>query len=106
MIRHSPCSGEVDTASPTRTCARTEPRIEPPMDASTRPPPPSRKHGPSDLRTAPIVELALRLGALALLIYVAVTLIQPFIEVVIWSIVIAVALSPAYERLADWLGGR
>jgi predicted PurR-regulated permease PerM len=75
------------------------------MDASTQPPAPSRKDQASDLRTAPVVELALRLGALGVLIYVAVTLIQPFIEVAIWSIVIAVALSPAYERLADWLGG-
>jgi len=76
------------------------------MDASTQPPAPRRKDEASDLRTAPIVELALRLGALALLIYVAVTLVQPFIAVAIWSIVIAVALSPAYERLAHLLGGR
>jgi predicted PurR-regulated permease PerM len=76
------------------------------MDASPQPPPPSRQDEPSDRRTAPIVELALRLGALGLLIYVAVTLVQPFIEVAIWSIVIAVALAPAYERLAGWLGGR
>lgn len=76
------------------------------MDVSTRPPAPSRKDDASDLSTAPIVELALRLGALGLLLYVALTLIQPFIAVAIWSIVIAVALSPAYERLARWLGGR
>src|SRR5690349_3779410 len=76
------------------------------MDASTQPPAPLRKKAESDLRTAPIVELALRLGALGLLIYVAVTLVQPFVAVAIWSVVIAVALSPAYERLAQWLGGR
>jgi predicted PurR-regulated permease PerM len=33
-------------------------------------------------------------------------LLQPFIAVAVWSIVIAVALSPPYERLAGWLGGR
>jgi predicted PurR-regulated permease PerM len=76
------------------------------MDASTQPPAPRRKETESDLRTAPVIELALRLGALGLLIYVAVTLVEPFIAVAIWSIVIAVALSPAYERLARWLGGR
>lgn len=76
------------------------------MDAASKPPAESPKASLADLRTAPIVELALRLGALALLIYVAVTLIQPFIAVAIWSIVIAVALSPPYERLAGWLGGR
>jgi predicted PurR-regulated permease PerM len=76
------------------------------MDASTRPPAPSRKDEGSDLRTAPVVELALRVGALAFLLYLALTLIQPFVEVAIWSIVIAVALYPAYEPLAGWLGGR
>ena len=60
----------------------------------------------ADLRTAPIVELAIQLGALGLLLYLELTLIWPFITVAIWSIVIAVALYPAYERLAHWLGGR
>jgi predicted PurR-regulated permease PerM len=76
------------------------------MDAPTSSPVQSRKDDARDLRTAPIVELALRLGALGVLIYVAATLVQPFIEVAIWSIVIAVALSPAYERLTHLLGGR
>src|SRR5262249_62127315 len=81
-------------------------RTAPPRAARTHPPAPRRKETASDLRTAPVIELALRLGALGLLIYVAVTLVEPFIAVAIWSIVIAVALSPAYERLAHWLGGR
>jgi predicted PurR-regulated permease PerM len=76
------------------------------MDAPKKPKAPSRKHDAGDLRTAPVVELALRVGALALLLYLAVVLIKPFIEVAIWSIVIAVALAPAYERLAHWLGKR
>src|SRR5262245_10843179 len=77
------------------------------MDLPTRlPPTESREGRAGDLRTAPIVELALRLGALGLLLYVAVVLIQPFVEVAIWSIVLAVALYPVYERLAHWLGGR
>src|SRR5215471_274132 len=76
------------------------------MDAATKLPAPGRKHQPGDLRTAPVVELALRLGALVLLLYLALTLIQPFVAVAIWSIVIAVALYPAYEPLARWLGGR
>ncbi len=76
------------------------------MDATTKPPAPGRNDASTDLRTAPIVELALRLGALGLLVYVAITLIQPFLAVAIWSIVIAVALSPVYERLAHALGGR
>ena len=60
----------------------------------------------ADLRTASIVELAIRIGALGLLLYFALMLIWPFITVAIWSVVIAVALYPAYERLAHWLGVR
>jgi predicted PurR-regulated permease PerM len=76
------------------------------MDAPTKPPAESRRDGGADLRVAPIVEVAARLGALALLLYLALTLVQPFITVAIWSVVIAVALHPGYERLARWLGGR
>jgi len=77
------------------------------MDAATKPPPPEARKGVGDdLRAAPIVELAIRVGTLGLLIYLALALVQPFITVVIWSVVIAVALHPAYERLAPWLGGR
>jgi predicted PurR-regulated permease PerM len=76
------------------------------MDALIEPPPEARKDAGGSLRTAPIVELAIRVGVLGLLLYLALTLVQPFITIVIWSIVIAVALQPGYERLARWLGGR
>jgi len=76
------------------------------MDAATQPPSEDRKDAGDDLRAAPIVELAIRVGALGLLLYLALVLVQPFITVVIWSVVIAVALDPGYERLARWLGGR
>jgi predicted PurR-regulated permease PerM len=55
---------------------------------------------------ASAVELVLRLGALALLIYLAFTLLRPFISVLIWSVVLAVALDPVYRRLTTALGGR
>jgi predicted PurR-regulated permease PerM len=81
--------------------------IELPMDAATKPAADGRTpHPAADLRTAPIVELGLRIGALALLLYVAASLLQPFITIAIWSVVMAVALDPAYERLVGWLGGR
>src|SRR5215471_15368064 len=76
------------------------------MDVLTEPPPDDRKNAGGDLRTAPIVELAIRVGTLALLLYLALTLVWPFLTVVIWSVVIAVALRPGFERLAHWLGGR
>lgn len=54
----------------------------------------------------PVVELTLRLGALALLIYLAFTLLRPFISVLIWSVVLAVAFDPVYRWLVATLGGR
>ena len=59
-----------------------------------------------DALTAPFVELAIRLSALALLLYLAVSLLKPFVSIAIWSIVIAVALYPAYDWLTRLLGGR
>jgi predicted PurR-regulated permease PerM len=76
------------------------------MDTLIEPPPEARKEAGGDLRTAPIVELGIRVGTLGLLLYLALTLVWPFLTVVIWSVVIAVALLPGYERLAHWLGGR
>jgi predicted PurR-regulated permease PerM len=59
-----------------------------------------------DHLTATFVELAIRLGALGLLLYFALVLVGPFISIVIWSVVIAVALYPAFEWTARRLGGR
>jgi predicted PurR-regulated permease PerM len=52
------------------------------------------------------VEFALRLGALALLLYWAFVLVRPFVSIIIWSVVIAVALYPAYESMARAMNGR
>src|SRR5262245_56658871 len=56
--------------------------------------------------TARWIELVIRLSVLALLLYLALTLVQPFLTIMIWSIVLVVALYPLYERTVDWLGGR
>jgi len=53
-----------------------------------------------------VVQLAIRLGVLAFLIYWSYVLVRPFIPLLIWSVVLAAALYPVYDRLADKLGGR
>jgi predicted PurR-regulated permease PerM len=60
----------------------------------------------SDRLTATWVELGVRLGVLAFLLYWAFILVRPFITIAIWSVVLTVALDPVYERIAAWLGGR
>jgi predicted PurR-regulated permease PerM len=59
-----------------------------------------------DQLTATWIELAVRLGVLAFLLYWAFILIRPFITIAIWSIVLTVALDPIYEWTAERLGGR
>lgn len=51
-------------------------------------------------------ELAIRLAVLGLLLYLAFSLVRPFISIVIWSVIIAVALYPLFVWTARTLGGR
>jgi predicted PurR-regulated permease PerM len=52
------------------------------------------------------VQIAIRLGLLALLIYWSFVLLQPFIPILAWSTVLAVALYPAFAWLSAHLGHR
>jgi predicted PurR-regulated permease PerM len=53
-----------------------------------------------------VVQIAIRLGLLALLVYWSFLLLTPFIPILAWSVVLAVALYPIYERLSKHLGHR
>jgi predicted PurR-regulated permease PerM len=53
-----------------------------------------------------LIQLAIRLGLLAFLIYWTFVLIRPFVPILAWSIVLAVALYPVFNLLARLLGGR
>lgn len=53
-----------------------------------------------------IVLLAIRIGLLAFLIYWSFVLLRPFIPILVWSVVLAVALYPACDWLSKRLGGR
>src|SRR6476660_10226298 len=67
----------------------------------------ARKNPPSrDQLTGPFIETAIRLGALALLLYWTLILVRPFVSIVIWSVVLTVALYPVFEWMALRLGGR
>ncbi|HXX09171.1 MAG TPA: AI-2E family transporter [Pseudolabrys sp.] len=64
-----------------------------------------RQQASRDQATVAFIEIAIRLVALALLLYWALILIRPFISIVIWSVVLTVALYPIYEWMSRWLGG-
>ncbi|MDH2385005.1 AI-2E family transporter [Bradyrhizobium sp. CER78] len=53
-----------------------------------------------------LIQLVIRLGLLALLIYWSFVLIEPFVPILAWSVVLAVALYPVFTRLSRALGGR
>jgi predicted PurR-regulated permease PerM len=53
-----------------------------------------------------LVQLAIRLGLLALLFIWTFVLIRPFVPILAWSAVLAVAFYPVFSWLAKFLGGR
>ena len=59
-----------------------------------------------DQLTATWVELSIRIGVLALLLYWTFTLVRPFVTIAIWSAVLTVALYPVYDWTVGQLGGR
>ena len=52
------------------------------------------------------IQLAIRLALLALLIYWSFVVIRPFVPILAWSVVLAVALYPVFSWLSGLLGNR
>jgi predicted PurR-regulated permease PerM len=52
------------------------------------------------------VERLIRIGALLLLLTACFLVVEPFIPIVAWAAVMAVALYPAYSKLREWMNGR
>ena len=52
------------------------------------------------------IEIALKVGLLFLLFYIAFLIAKPFLGIILWGIILAVAFSPAIDRLEKLLGGR
>src|SRR6267142_7285004 len=53
-----------------------------------------------------VVQLVIRLGLLAFLIYWTFVVIRPFVPILAWSVVLAVALYPVFNWLSRLLGNR
>lgn len=52
------------------------------------------------------VEASIKIGLMFLLLSWCFHIAQPFINALVWGIIIAVALFPAHLTLAEWVGGR
>jgi predicted PurR-regulated permease PerM len=55
---------------------------------------------------ATVIGLAIRLAFLGVILFLALSIVRPFLETIAWSVVWAVALYPAFDLVARWLGGR
>jgi predicted PurR-regulated permease PerM len=66
---------------------------------------PLRTSGPSRSGEEAI-QVAVRLGLLALLVYWSFILLEPFIPILAWSVVLTVALYPVFDWLSERLGHR
>src|SRR5689334_22876965 len=71
-----------------------------PIDSTPRPTRPSAQVGDE------VIHLAIRLVLLALIAWWCFLLVQPFIAILAWSVILAVALYPAYSWLVAHIGGR
>src|SRR5258708_5698869 len=55
---------------------------------------------------ATIIGLGIRLAFLGAVLYLSLSIIRPFFETIVWSVVLAVALYPIFDLTAKLLGGR
>jgi predicted PurR-regulated permease PerM len=53
-----------------------------------------------------VINLAIRLGTLFVLLLWCFTIIKPFVMIVVWGIIVAIAIHPVFAKLAGMLGGR
>jgi predicted PurR-regulated permease PerM len=52
------------------------------------------------------IELSIRLFVIGFLAYWTFVIIQPFGAMIVWSVVLAVAFFPVFDKVSLWLGGR
>ena len=52
------------------------------------------------------IETSIRVGLIALLVFWCFLVVRPFIQPIVWGVILAIAIQPAYLRLGRVLGGR
>jgi hypothetical protein len=60
----------------------------------------------SDERTRQVIETGIRLGTIALIAWICLAILRPFVMPVAWGLIIAVAIFPLHTKLVSALGGR
>jgi predicted PurR-regulated permease PerM len=52
------------------------------------------------------IEILIRLGAIILILGWCLQIVAPFVSIVIWALIIAIAADSPFDRLSAWCGGR
>ena len=52
------------------------------------------------------VEIATKLGLLAIILYISYLIVKPFLAIILWGIILAVAFSPLIDKLVEKFGHR
>ena len=68
---------------------------------------PADKPGVSlwEVQRKQFIETAIQLGVLVLLLIWCFQIIKPFVLIMAWAAIVAIALFPAFEKLRGWLAG-
>ncbi|UTF59926.1 AI-2E family transporter [Gilvimarinus sp. DA14] len=56
--------------------------------------------------SSPIIDVAIRLGLIALLVFLSFTYLRPFLGLMLWAMILAIALYPVHAKLVPKLGGK
>ncbi|MBN1338201.1 MAG: AI-2E family transporter [Bacteroidales bacterium] len=56
--------------------------------------------------TGPVIDVAVKLGTLALVFFLCLRILSPFVAVILWAVIIAVVTMPLFSRLSERLGNR
>ncbi|GAB3110863.1 AI-2E family transporter [Aestuariicella hydrocarbonica] len=65
---------------------------------------PAKTSHPKQIPT-PVLDTAIRLGLIAIMVYLALRVFSPFLGLMVWALILAIALYPLNTKLAAKLGG-
>ena len=66
----------------------------------------SKKNSDPSMKMEQYIEVAARIGLVGLLVVWSLLIIRPFIQPVLWGVIIAIGFYPLHQKLASILGGR
>jgi predicted PurR-regulated permease PerM len=66
----------------------------------------NQHENPSGNYVKTAIDLILKIGSLFLVVYLCIRILNPFLSMLVWGLVIAIILFPLFMRLDKWLGNK